>query len=295
MTEDLILKINALTGQSYFEYDRRSLLHAYVACLKFSELCNAIIETLDAPADVRLALRRRLIRLLETETDEACTDQLAFLIDQAGVRARINHRIREVVDALYSAILIYLPPNLHYDILEGWVNRGNRRSMGRWLKATRERPETFDANVATRYWLATKDARAAKGLAYLAEAVELRSIIRELVEFCEEGWIVARAITRLGDVDDHCWNIVRTRHPATYLYLCAKLKREVSEEDAYKLVCRCSGLDVEGGRGLAIWAVGQMGMVSVLDKIQDSLEEIQRKDISTIQEQRQIIPVETAN
>lgn len=265
-TEDLVSRICALSGHPFHESDRRSLLHAYVACLNFPDLCTTIVNLIDAPSDIRLALRGRLLRLLK---DDADTGQLECLVEQTAAS--------EAVDALHSAIFRHLAPPLQHEVLERWVDRGNRRAMARWLKATKECPETYDPDVALRYWRATKDTRAAQSLAYLAGPEVLREVIPELARECKEGWIISRAVIRVGNTDDESWESISTHHPATYLYLCAQLSRPVEPNEAYALFRRCG---VDGDRGLAIWAVGQMRMVSVLDRIGAALPDIQEQDLA---------------
>ena len=150
--------------------------------------------------------------------------------------------------------------------------------MARWLKAARDTPTLFDASVALAYWRATRDYRAAKSLAYQAEPDALGPIVSELVAQCEEGWIISKAILRSGCNDESTWDLVRSNHPSTYLYLCAQLPREISDDDAFALVWDCPGIAIHGDRGLAIWAVGQMGKVAVLDRISNSAEALFEKD-----------------
>lgn len=279
--EQLIARISGLGGQRGVGGDRQSLLHAYVACLSFAELCDAIIALLEATGDVRLALRGRMVRLLTNDSGgDNQVGALVALVDQTALAASSDSRVREVVDALHSALLPWLPPLVHREVLDRWANRGNRRSMARWLKATKERPETFDANVAFRYWRATRDPRAAKSIAYQADLDVLREMVGELIRDCEEGWIIARAVIRLGGADCESWDLIWSKHPASYLYICARLDRNVTPEEAYELVCRCGGIAADGNRGLAIWAVGQMGMLSTLERIEASLDLFEEQDIA---------------
>ncbi|ODV26700.1 MAG: hypothetical protein ABT19_02660 [Rhodanobacter sp. SCN 68-63] len=146
--------------------------------------------------------------------------------------------------------------------------------MARWLKATRAIPSLFDASVSLDYWRRTHDYRVAKSLAYQAPPEVLRSILDEIVANCEEGWIISKAIVRSGCDDEAIWQLVRTMHPATYLYLCAKQRREISDDDALDLVAACTNSAVEDQRGLAIWALGQMGKVLSLDRIRAATEQL---------------------
>ena len=84
---------------------------------------------------------------------------------------------------------------------------------------------------------------------------------------------------RAGAVDESVWSKIREKHPATYLYLCARMCRDISNSDAIDLVCRCSNAPMNETRGLAIWAVGQMGLSDVLDEIVERATELREKDM----------------
>ncbi|WP_456707736.1 hypothetical protein [Bradyrhizobium sp. USDA 4452] len=77
--------------------------------------------------------------------------------------------------------------------------------------------------------------------------------------------------------------IIRSKHPATYLYLCAQLRRGISEADARELVMTCPNSIMNQTRGLAIWAIGQMGLIPVLDEIVAQGEELHRRDLEEFQ------------
>jgi hypothetical protein len=83
-----------------------------------------------------------------------------------------------------------------------------------------------------------------------------------------------QAAMRAKTVGDAVWPIIRSKHPATYLYLCARLRRSISEAEALELILICPNSIMNQSRGLAIWAVGQMGMVRVLDEVAGRGEEL---------------------
>jgi len=271
-------RIATVVGQRPYASDSRSLLHAYSACLTFDDLCASVALNLGAPAEVRLALRGRLLRTLGDHPAPEQRDRLVDLVAETSGLSDGDKGLRQTVDALHSALLLHLPMPTQHQILERWVDRGTRGAMARWLKAARNTPNLFDASVALAYWRATRDYRAAKSLAYQAEPDALGPIVSEMVAQCEEGWIISKAILRSGCDDESTWDLVRCKHPATYLYLCAQLQREISDEDAFALVWGCPGIAIHGNRGLAIWAVGQMGKVAVLDRIRESGEALFEKD-----------------
>jgi hypothetical protein len=276
----LLERIISVGGSTPHEAEGGSLLHAYIACLSFADLCIAITMTLDSP--VNLALRSRLLRLLREGRTELEAKILVALIEQTAIASDADKALHRVVDALHSAVFAYLPLPTQQMLLDRWVDRGTRGAMARWLKVTNEHPALFDAKVALGYWRASKDPRAAKNPAYLASPETLAQVISELVDVCEEGWIVAKAIVRVGSADESSWELIRARNPATYLYLCARMMRPITDDEAFDLVCRCPGTPIGGSRGLAIWAVGQMGMVAVLDRIQDALETLHERDAAEL-------------
>lgn len=276
--EVILERIAAVAGQCPFASDSRRLLHAYSACLTFDDLCASIARTLGAPTDVRLALRGRLLRTLGDHPTPEQRDRLVDLVAETSALSDGDKGLRQTVDALHSSLLRHLPMPTQHQILERWVDRGTRGAMARWLKATRDTPTLFDASIALAYWRATRDYRAAKSLAYQAEPDALRPIVSELVAQCEEGWIISKAILRSGCDDKSTWDLVRSNHPATYLYLCVQLQRKISDDDAFALVWDCPAIAIHGNRGLAIWAVGQMGKVAVLDRIRNSAEALFEKD-----------------
>lgn len=276
--DDILKRIATVAGQRPYANDSRSLLHAYSACLTFDDLCASIALTLGAPADVRLALRSRLLRLVDDHPTPEQRDRLVDLVAETSALSDGDKRLQQKVDALHSSLIRHLPVPTQHQILERWVDRGTRGAMARWLKAVRDTPTLFDASVALTYWRATRDYRAAKSLAYQAEPDALGPIVRELVAQCEEGWIISKAILRSGCDDELTWDLVRSNHPSTYLYLCAQMQREISDDDAFALVWGCPAIAIHGDRGLAIWAVGQMGKVAVLDRIRNSAEALFEKD-----------------
>jgi len=84
---------------------------------------------------------------------------------------------------------------------------------------------------------------------------------------------------RAQTVGDAVWPIIRSKHPATYLYLCARLRRSITEAEALEFILICPNSIMNQTRGLAIWAVGQMQMIRVLDEVVARGEELQKKDL----------------
>ena len=260
--------------------DGRSLLHAYCACLDFNNTCDAIARCLGEPAEVRLALRRHLIRMLEAGPTQIEYERLARCMVETRDIAEHQRGLVNTVDALHSAVFAWLPLPHQHEILERWIDRGTRGAMVRWLKATRDTPELFDMEIAYSYWKNTRDTRAAVSLVKQAVPTFFPPIIMELVQDCELGWVVAKAFIRGCCDGEDVWEAIKFHHPATYLYLCVKRSRLISDEEAYEVALSCDGFPLDGGRGLAIWPIGQMKKAEVLDRIRSAAPELRARDMA---------------
>jgi len=242
----------------------KSLLHAYVACLTFDDLCAAIANNLSAPGHIRSALKGRLLRTLKEPLDQ---EVLNCLVEATSSAAQLHKPLRPIVDALHAGIFDTLPLPTQHDLMEQWLDRGTRGALRRWLKAAKAHPELFDERAVLALWMRTADPLALRAICLQGTEGLLRSLMPEIVRNCEEGWLVSKAVMRAGPPDEETWEDIRAKHPATYLYLCAKLRREIDNKSAIDLVLATPEFGYPDTRGLAIWALGQMGMRSSLDEL----------------------------
>jgi hypothetical protein len=259
----------------------RSLFHAYIACLTFDELCTAICHTMREATPLRMALRGRLLRLLRTSNGEHA-ERVSLLVDEVQAIPGDDHVLRTRVDALLSAIFEWLPLPTRHDVLEHWSDRGSKGAMARWLKAISADEALFDSNAIAEYWRLSGDWRAAKTLAYKAEATFLDEILPELAANLEEGWIISKAALRATKIPDDVWAVVKERQPASYAYLCAMAGRTISDNEAIQLLDQAPAGTMDDGRGLVIWSLGQMGMMSALDRIRHSQTDYNAQQVAAI-------------
>ena len=89
-------------------------------------------------------------------------------------------------------------------------------------------------------------------------------MLHELIEGCEEGWLIVRAARRAQAVSERSWKSIRLKFPAMYACLCASTGRSLAEEEAVQIIGELYAGNASE-RGLAIWAVGELGMTAVLD------------------------------
>jgi hypothetical protein len=249
----------------------RNLLHAYAACLSPQELCDAAVSALYASAEVRGAIRNRLLWM-------GREGQALMEIDTLGLRlmmlAPVAAQVRVRIEALLSHIYPLLRAPTRQAPLDRWRDRGTRGAAARWLNAIADDKLLFSVDLVLAYWRQSRDWRAAKLLVYRAEPGLVADILPDLIEGCG-GWIVSRGVLRANSVSEKSWTAIRANFPATYAYLCAKTGRSLSEQEAFVIVEEAEG----GDRGLAIWAIGQLGMISVLDRIWTARPEFQRRTL----------------
>jgi hypothetical protein len=258
----------------------RNLLHAYAACLTVEELCEAAVRSLASPLHLlRHAFLNRLIRTGREAGSPEHLDQLGrrllrLLPSDAKSRGRI--------DVMLSELYVFLSPPTRQMVLEQWKGRGKIGAGRRWLKAISNDDLLFEIGEVLAYWRATGSAPAAKLLAYRGEAAFLAGLMPDLVVGCDKGWIVGRAALRAGKVSEDCWQMIRGKFPATYAYLCAKTHRLIGEAEALKLVREAAATWPADDIGLAIWALGQLGMWSTLEKIRALLPEFQKDALARL-------------
>ncbi|GLR56811.1 hypothetical protein [Rhizobium indigoferae] len=260
-------RIHACANEMYDEL-HRSLLHAYVACLSHDELRRTAIASLDGPQVVLAAIRSRLNRL--GKEDKALPDIDALGRDLLQI-VEADHKIRARVEALLSHIYIFLSAPTRQFLLDRWRDRGGRGAGGRWLKAISGDDFLFTIDAVLDYWKDTRDEKAAKVLATRADAALLEDVLPDLVEHCQAGWIISRAALGANSIPDYTFNAIREKFPATFAYLCAKTGRKLSDKAAYEIIIDSVG-GAFGDRGLAIWAIGQLNMPAVLDRVWDARE-----------------------
>jgi len=259
----------------------RSLFHAYVACLSFDELCEAICLTIKDGAPLRMALRGRLLRLLRLSDGEHA-ERLSLLVEQAQLLHEGDHVLRTRVDALLSAVYSWLPLPTRYAVLERWIDRGTSGTAGRWLKALATDDALFDAKAIFEYWRESHDTRAAKILAYQAAPAFLDAVLSEFAASCGEGWIISKAALRATSIPDEVWHLLRAQHPASFAYLCAMAGRQLTDEEAIALVEEAPAGILDDGRGLVVWSIGQMGLISALDRLRADRDTFAAREVAAI-------------
>lgn len=118
-------------------------------------------------------------------------------------------------------------------------------------------------------------------LAYSGEQDLLTEILPELVASRCKGWVVSRAALDARVVSEAVWTTIRKEWPATFAYLCAKTGRQLDEDEAIAIVLEAGRLDVSS-RGLAIWAIGRLGMWRTLDKLGTMAPDILAADLARL-------------
>jgi hypothetical protein len=275
-------KVAGCASEAEHDELARNLMNAYVACLSFDDPSELAVVSLSGLTILRRAVRNRLRRVAGHSASCSQLDMLASTL--LGLSSQ-DRRSRTAVDTLLSELYTKVSPPVRQRVLQHWVDAGTRTAAARWLKAIEGDGFLFEASQVFAYWRKTRDARAARVLSLKADPDFLASILSELVHAVDEGWIISRAATRVGSMSEEDWLHLRDTAEATYLYLCAKLKRSVEDAEAVRLVRRMRSTFLNE-RGLAIWSLGEMGLVRALDEIHRAIADIRADDHAALQSER---------
>ena len=238
------------------------------------EMADAIIQTWQAKAIVRRSILKKMI-LLASQMESG---------DEVDVEGRkilaacvTNIKARKYLDSALAQLYNLFSPPVRSRILEGWLDRGTASAGYRWLKAIKSDPLLFSYDELKNYWLRSGNPNAAALLANRCDSSELGGLLSELVERCDQGWIVSRAAVRTDRITDEVWQAIETKFPSTFVYLCAKKHIAIEEVRALRLFMGVLEISIFGQEGgLMIWSFGQLQMWGLLDKIRDMLPEARR-------------------
>lgn len=253
----------------------RNLLHAYVACLTAEELRAAILLNLKADQVPARAFRTRLVRI---GRDGCNTGELDKLSEDLIAHQPSGHRAGPRTEGLLSAMYPYLSASARKVLLDRWIDRGNRSSAARWLKAMACDDLLRDVDLIWGEWRATRDPLAAKVFIQHASETRTADALSELIAHAGEGWLISKAALKAPSLTEKSWQAIRKKFPATYAYLCAKLNRPLLECEAIAIVEETIGGPF-GDRGLAIWSIGQMRMIEVLDRLLERYDDLLKQEM----------------
>ncbi|MBY3078442.1 hypothetical protein [Rhizobium laguerreae] len=253
----------------------RNLLHAYIACLTAEELRAATFLNLEADQVLARAFRTRLVRI---GRDGGNTGELDKLSEDLITHHPSGRRAKPRTESLLSAMYPYLSASARKVLLDRWIDRGNRSSANRWLKAMAGDDLLRDVDLIWAEWLATHDTLAAKFFIQHASEARIADALPELIAHAGEGWLISKAALKAPSLSEESWQAIREKFPATYAYLCAKLSRPLVECEAIAIVEETTGGPF-GDRGLAVWSIGQMRMIEVLDQLSERYDDLLKQEM----------------
>lgn len=246
----------------------RSFLHAYIACLNLPDLCEALLLHLPSAGPIRAALKSRLLRVVQSDCEAGVLDRF---VARATAMAQLEKKLRPTVDSICSGVFVALPLPTQQLVMERWIDRGTRSALARWLKIAERHPDYFEEELVWKMWRATADELLFRSLCLQASPGSLSDALVEIAQRGDSGWMVGKAFLRAAIVSDEAWDVLRTTHPATFLYVSAKQRRSIEEEEALAMVLSLPANQYPDVLGLGIWSLGQLGMFSALTKAQSRL------------------------
>lgn len=258
--DDKLSRIRDLDKVDFYDNVAKSFMHAYAGCLSVNEACEATLATLSDPISIHRTIRNRLAKIGVGSQD---IDELAPRLIECEKDAALRSRIEACLSHLY---LSFSPP-MRLSLLQRWADKGTSSVGARWLKAVDSDPMHYSDGMIADYWRASRDERAVRILVRRATPESLENLVLDFIQAGVEGWAIGKAIIRLGTVSAEIWTALRESEPATFAYLCAKGLRSLSEEEAIQLVLDSPDEFYDGGKGLAIWSLGQLGLEGALNEL----------------------------
>ncbi|RMI21390.1 hypothetical protein DA102_002230 [Sinorhizobium meliloti] len=192
----------------------------------------------------------------------ALLDDLVSRLLQTGELER-KERVRR--EAVLSHVYSSLSPSSRRDVLDWWYARAGGDAMRRWMKAISNDAFHFSLGEVRRYWETSKDDRAAQILVDKGQPEEVAEFLPYFIQVGVPGWLLSRATLKATNISELTWSDIRRAYPVSYLYLCAKTARAISDDDAIEILKEADPLEQ---RGLAIWSVGQLGRWHLLEQIE---------------------------
>lgn len=247
-------------------------MYALAGCLTFSEASDALINLIKANAITR---RPALVRLFQLANKSAHAKQVDVLAHRLTRLSKNQPALRVRINAVLSQLLPYVTAATKRKIVQIWKTDTLLDSKRRWLKAATDDHRFLNVNEIWLYWLQSRNNEAAQLVASHASSKFLRGTLSDLLENCDRGWIIGRAMIRAGRVPPDLLKDLKRKFPATYAYVCAKKKMSISHRDALALVVGAKDSD---DRGLILWALGQLGMWQTLEEIYELGPDIAKHD-----------------
>jgi hypothetical protein len=259
--EEKLFRIRSLSQANFYDSVASAFMRAYIGCLSPDELCDAVIATLQDSVPIHMAIRKRIARVCEERHIDF--DHLARRL----LELEPDRKVRPRIEASLSHLFMCFSPIQRLTLLDRWQDKNTSSARARWLKAINSDNMHYSDEQIAQCWRNSHDPRAAKVLVTRASPETLKRLALDFIVSGVDGWIIGRAIKGAGSVPDEVWDALREQQPATYAYLCAKGLRSLSDQEAVKIVLDSPDDFYGGGRGLAIWSLGQLGLERALDEL----------------------------
>lgn len=249
------------------------LTNAFAACLSYDEACEAVMRTFNIGDGAEGAVLNRLLRHAREPPQPKKLDRVA---DRLMAMAKQNTKARVHANAILWRLFDNLTVRMQRKVLKAWRADPRKDVRARWLKIVGKDTKFIDQVVT--YWRESRDYRAAWVIAKHADPSFIDSVLSELMDHCDEGWIIGRAAIRASAVPPGILDRLKENFPPTYAYVCAKRGLPIPHEEALRLALAVNDQQSRHDRGLIIWAIGQLGMWDTLLEIRRQGSDIERRD-----------------
>jgi hypothetical protein len=250
------------------------LEYAYAACLTPSELFVCLERS------IRAAHARHV--LLNAIDKHPSADEIKRLASAFAQRLLQTPRSRysdvQAINYCLNRLFLHLDEEVQAIVIAFWLSDRYADSKKRVISLVSKSLSFGGTEIILAYWKKTGDRLALKHLIYDTPLEWLRDNFEDFLGFDIEPWLISKLFLRLSQILPGIIERAREQDPITYLYLCAKTGKKISDNEAKELFF--NNLEEER-RGLALWAIGTMGCWSALEYITSCSEEISQIDEAT--------------
>ena len=272
------LKSNSMRVRKFLQVIRNvpssliGLEHAYAAALSVDELFAVLRQSI-TESRARYVILNAIDSCSPSDKLTVAASEFAAALLNAS---RENFREAQSHNLILDRLFPHVGVQTQASIISCWLSCRFADSKKRFVKWAQRKAGFGGDDEIFLYWQNTSDTAAVKHLIYDSDISWLKRNSDKLLKSTLKPWLLSKLLLRMSEHQPEIIELARARDPITYLYLCAKTGKSISAPDAVALFDG-SARDVQR-RGLALWAIGKLGLWNALNSISSNAEKLAKQD-----------------
>lgn len=250
--------------------DRSYIIYsALLSCLEPQEVCSIF----DAGFDTGTYKRRAFLKKIRYDLSNDCGKHEYYALFQTLYNSLEEFPAKKKRTAAAFIYYLYdvLPVKLKEDYFAYCFNSPNKEFRNRALKILPEWNVKLKKHLLSLFRLGKNEAIAGV-LVEKLEGKELEDIAEEIILHTNDRYLASKLCRKLQKpLKEDLLESVKRKFPETYLYLLVKLRKTISEEEAYDLYIATKKTSSSWfDDGFLIWSLGKLGLWNVIMKIYEA-------------------------